>query len=62
MSGNGFKRLLQVGTVVLGTAASFVLAACLNVKEDESETDVIDGDCEVIPADDGESMDEESGS
>lgn len=45
MNANLLKKLAKIGTVVAGTAASFILAACINVKEDD---DMIDGDCEVM--------------
>lgn len=46
MNANLLKKLAKVGTIVAGTAASFMLAACINVKEDDE--DVIDGECEVV--------------
>lgn len=58
MNTNLLKRLAKIGTVVAGTAASFILAACINVKEDDE--DVIDGECEVVDSEEtGESEETE---
>lgn len=58
MNANLLKKLAKVGTIVAGTAASFLLAACINVKEDDE--DVIDGECEVVDSDEtGESAETE---
>lgn len=58
MNANLLKKLAKVGTVVAGTAASFILAACINVKEDDE--DVIDGECEVVDSEEiGESEETE---
>lgn len=46
MNANLLKKLAKVSTIVVGTAASFMLAACINVKEDDE--DMIDGECEVV--------------
>lgn len=55
MNANMLKRLAKIGTVVVGTAASFMLAACINVKEDDE--DIIDGECEVVDSEEnGESV------
>lgn len=45
MKANTLKNLLKVGTIVAGTAASFLLASCWNVEEEPDET--IEGECEV---------------
>lgn len=58
MNTNLLKRLAKIGTVVAGTAASFILAACINVKEDDE--DVIDGECKVVDSEEtGESEETE---
>lgn len=58
MNANLLKKLAKVGTILAGTAASFMLAACINVKEDDE--DVIDGECEVMDSEEnGESMETE---
>lgn len=46
MNANLLKKLVKIGTIVAGTAASFMLAACINVKEDDE--DMIDGECDVV--------------
>lgn len=50
MNANLLKKLAKVGTIVAGTAASFILAACINVKEDDE--DLIDGECTVTDSED----------
>ena len=45
MKANTLKNLLKVGTIVAGTAASFLLASCWNVEEEPDE--MIEGECEV---------------
>lgn len=61
MNANLLKKLAKIGTVVVGTAASFMLAACINVRGDDD--DMIDGECEVMDSDEnGESAETEEGS
>lgn len=57
MNANLLKKLAKIGTIVAGTAASFMLAACINVKEDD---DMIDGECKVVDSEEiGESVETE---
>lgn len=56
MNTNLLKRLAKIGTVVAGTAASFILAACINVKEDDEG--MIDGECEVVDSDEDSESEE----
>lgn len=58
MNANLLKKLAKIGTIVAGTAASFMLAACINVKEDDE--DMIDGECDVVDSEEtGESVETE---
>lgn len=58
MNANLLKKVAKIGTIVVGTAASFFLASCINVTEDDE--DMIDGECDVMDTEeDGESEETE---